>query len=526
MENSYKKILNTLGNVRRRVLLKLTLRNFALGICAALAVGIVMGLLSRIIPIYRVYALWGYIAAAVVLLALLGVFAMVPRRAAIARMMDSFGLQERISTSLELENEASAYRELLVEDTVKQLGGLNYKNKIRLAPDRKIIIALFVLLIAFGVTAVLPQPLKEEARQSHELNAYKQEQKKKVEKSEKEIKENMALTEAQKKELLAKLAALKAELKKAESAEDADKSMEKTAKKLELQMNKSKAEDLKAMAEKLSENKETKELADALKSGNKEDIQKQLEELKNKAGKMDAAGKKSLSDSLAKASEGMSEGELKDSLGELSSAIGSGDENAINKSVDRINGAIQDGQSQQDMNTALAQTQNNLQGQQSGSTTAQAQGHGQGQGQGQGSGSGNGNGQGAGSGQGQGQGAGGSGAGGGSGNGDGGVSPYGQGGIANKQPSSGTEKEYEKVFTPSRLGGQGETSGVTGKSNNNSGKSETSITNNPNATLGELRPYDQVVGEYSEKAMESVNNSSIPGGMEDIIKSYFSSLQD
>lgn len=519
MKHSYTKILNILKKVRRRVLLKLTLRNLAIGVCAALFTGIVISLMSRILPVYRVYTLCIYISIPIIILSLLSTFAMIPKKASMARLVDSFGLRERVTTALELEKENSPYKELLVQDTEAHLEKLNYKEKIRVAPNKKIIITITMLIVAFGATMLLPEPLKEKAEQAHVLDQYKKEQKKKAEKSEKEVKENKTLTEEQKKELLAKLAMLKQELKKAKDSKEADKALEKTAMKLEQLKKSAKSEDLKTLAEKLTENQYTKDLAKALRTENANEIKKQLEELKNKSKSMDQASKKSLQSALENASNSMEGGELKDSIEGLSNSISSGDKDAIVKSVDKVSSAINNSLSQEDMNEALAQAQSNLQDQQTGSTSAQGQGSGKGQGAGSGTGSG------TGSGSGQGQGAGGSGAGSGSGNGDGGVTPYGQGGIANKPQSSGTEKQYEKVFTPSRLGGQGETSAVTGKSDS-AGKSETSITSNSNATLGELKPYNQVVGEYSEKAMESVNNSSIPSGMEEIIKSYFASLQE
>lgn len=528
MDSSYVKIINVLKKIRRRVMLRKTIRNLSVGVCSALAAGILLGLLSRIVPVYRVYILWGYISAVILALSLLGLFAMIPGLSAIARMADSFGLKERVSTALELQNQTSEYKDPLLNDTVIHLEKLNYKEKMSLSPHKNILITILVLAIVFGVTAILPDPLKDKAQLAHELKEYKTEQKKKVDKTEEEVKKNAALTQEQKKELLDKLAELKKELKNVKDIKEVEKVLEKTAKKLELKIDKLKDQNLKNMAEKLAENKETKDLANALKSGKPEDIQKQLQELKEKLKNMDGAGKSSLQNALANASNSMSDGDLKDSLNALNSSISSGNENAINKSVDSVSGAVSDSLAQQNMNEALAQAQNNIQGQQPANANAQGQGQGSGQGQGQGSGQGSGQGQGSGSGSGSGQGsgAGGSGAGSGSGNRDGGVTPYGQGGIANKPPSAGKEKEYEKIFTPSRLGGQGETSMVNGKSNGNSGKSETSITSNSNASLGELKPYNQVVGEYSQKAMENVNSSSIPAGMEDIIKSYFSSLQD
>ena len=535
LNKPYGKISYVLRKARSRIILRITLRNVAAGLCTALTAGIILELLSRFIPIYRVYVLWGCTGAAIFLLSLLSVFLFLPKKKAVARLLDSFGLQERITTSLELEKEDSEYKELLLEDTVSKLDTIDYREKIKLLPDKKLLAAVIFLMLAFGAAVLLPQPLLEEARQAHELNVYKKEQKKKVEKAEKEIEKNSRLTEAQKKDLLDKLEALKQELKKSQDTRVADKALEKLAKKLEQKIDKTKEADLKKLAEELAGNKTAKALADALKSEKTEEIRKEFENLKDKLKSMSAAEKNDLKAALSKAADSLGDSGLKDSLNGLGGALDSGDENAVSKSVDELNGAVNDSLSQKNMNNALAQAQNDLQpnavnarnqGQNSGQGQGAAQAQGQGT-QGQGSGTGQGAGQGSGQGQetGQGQGAGGNGAGSGTGNGDGGVTPYGSGGIANKAPSAGQEKEYEKIFTPSRLGGQGETSVITGKGNNN-GKSETTITNNANASLGELMPYNQVVGEYSERAMESMDNSSIPGGMEDIIKNYFASLQD
>lgn len=522
LNKPYGKILYVLRKARNRIILSITLRNGLAGLCTALAAGIILGLLSRLIPIYRVYVLWGYIGAAIFLLSLLSVFLFLPKKKAVATLLDSFGLQERIITSLELEKEDSEYKELLLEDTTSKLDTIDYREKIKLLPNKKLPAAVIFLALAFGLTVLLPQPLLEEARQAHEFNVYKKEQKKKVEKAEKEVEKNTELTEVQKKDLLEKLQALKQELKKSQDTRAADKALEKLAKKLEQKIDKTREADLKNLAEKLAGNKTAKALADALKSGKKEEIRKEFENLKNKLKSMSANEKKDFKDALSKTADSLGDSELKDSLNGLGGALDSGDENAVNKSVDKLNGTVNDSLSQKNMNNALAQAQNDLQ---PNTVNAQNQGQGSAQGQGAAQGQGQGAGKGTGQGAGQGQGAGGSAAGSGTGNGDGGVTPYGQGGIANKTPSAGQEKEYEKIFTPSRPGGQGETSVITGKGNNN-GKSETTITNNADASLGELKPYNQVVGEYSDRAMESMDNSSIPGGMEDIIKDYFASLQD
>jgi hypothetical protein len=175
--------------------------------------------------------------------------------------------------------------------------------------------------------------------------------------------------------------------------------------------------------------------------------------------------------------------------------------------------------SEEAANETIAQLQEQLQ--QGSSTQQQSASAGQGTAQGQGQGQGQGAGQGSGQGQ-SGNGAGG-GAGSGSSNGNGGVTGA-SGGIGSKAPGSGEKKEYEKIFTPHRLGGEGETSKLTGK-NNNSGSSESTLSSDPNAALGELKPYNQVSGEYVERAMENLDDYQIPEAMLEIIKDYFSSLE-
>ncbi|NLG33524.1 MAG: hypothetical protein GX550_08400, partial [Syntrophomonadaceae bacterium] len=41
-----------------------------------------------------------------------------------------------------------------------------------------------------------------------------------------------------------------------------------------------------------------------------------------------------------------------------------------------------------------------------------------------------------------------------------------------------------------------------------------------------LRPYREVIGDYSRMARESLDRTSIPAGVGEIVKGYFSSLED
>jgi len=43
---------------------------------------------------------------------------------------------------------------------------------------------------------------------------------------------------------------------------------------------------------------------------------------------------------------------------------------------------------------------------------------------------------------------------------------------------------------------------------------------------GSSVPYNQVIGQYKDKAMESIKASDIPPGMKDMVKEYFTSLEE
>ncbi|GGN99461.1 hypothetical protein [Saccharibacillus kuerlensis] len=128
-----------------------------------------------------------------------------------------------------------------------------------------------------------------------------------------------------------------------------------------------------------------------------------------------------------------------------------------------------------------------------------------GQGQGQGSGS-----QGSGSGQGQGQGSGsGSGSGsGGSGTGQGGGAGWGSGG-------------RDLVTTPRELQGEGNIQSDSGPSSGGDKQ-----TGGVSPTIdGVSRPYEEVYGEYSTRAQESLDRSDLPQSVQGLVESYFTEIR-
>ncbi|QAA35046.1 hypothetical protein [Clostridium manihotivorum] len=532
MESPYKELIARLKKVKARIFLRNFFKNICIGFIASTVLSIAVALISRFTPIYGVYFIWfpwlytlGFFTALVVTIIL------APKLLEVSKIVDNFGLEQRVSTAMELMEQDNVYKSIQAEDALDKFNKLDYKNHIKLIPAKKLALILLAVVIVLSSTFLLPDTLKDEANRLHALNGEKKEEVKKVEQAKKEINENKKLTEQQKKELLSKVDELKKDIALAKTNKEIDKAKEKLAKKLDIDKNKQLDRDLEKLAEGLKQNEATKKLSEAIKENDQKKLDSELDKLKKDAKSMDSKQKEALKNSLSNTSSSMSSGDMKSSLDELSDALSSGDEAAINKSIDSVKGSLSKANGEKNKNQALASLQKQLDQEQQlaeandQNDQDQANGSGNGSGQGAGQGSGQGQGQGSGSGQGNGSGSGGRLAGNGTSNGSNTVSPYSNGsGIGNKQPGSSKEKEYEKVFTPSRLGGEGKTSSLNGKSGN-SGSSESEITDKANATLGELKPYDQVVGEYSKEAMDNMENYQIPDGMTEIIKGYFSSLQ-
>jgi hypothetical protein len=539
MINSYKEIEKVLKAARLRVVLKTLVNHLLLGVSGALLLSTLLALASRVTPIYGVYK--GYLITFLsigIVLAIIITFGSIPSLQKIAKLVDSFGLKERIATVLELENEENIYKELLIKDALKVLKSLNYEEHISIIPKKRLLIVFLSLTLIFGGTFLIPDYHKGEAEKIHALKIEKKAEEKKIEEMKKQVEDNKALSEDDKKELLSKLEELKKELKEAKDSIEINKAEEKLAKKLELDKNKDLEKDLEKLAENLKKDEASKELAEALKAGDKEKIKEELDKLKDSAKNLDSKSKESLKKNLANSAKSSSSAEMKEALNNLSESLESSDENALTKSVDNVKGAVNKALANKDKNNTVASLQKQLDGEKQGDNYAQAEANEEGEGSGQNAGEGNGqsgegNAQGQGNGNGQGNGSGngsegsggGAGAGSSGGGGDAGTNPYSGGGIASKDPSEGKEREYETVFTPNNLGGDGNASNLNGKAGQ-SGSSESTITNDSNATLGEFKPYNQVIGEYSSKAMENLNSYDIPEGMMEIIKNYFTSLEE
>lgn len=141
---------------------------------------------------------------------------------------------------------------------------------------------------------------------------------------------------------------------------------------------------------------------------------------------------------------------------------------------------------------------------------------------GSGSGAGSGNGAGPGSGGGTGAGAG---VGGGPAEGKPGSSSTGSTlGGGNQAPGEVGATNYDPVYAPSRLGGDGGPS-VSMPGNATGASGETIDLPNAPLTTGAVRPYDQVYGQYAAEARQSLSRQPLPSGLQNLVQRYFSAIE-
>lgn len=528
-----KELLRIVRKIRDRLHASIIINHMILGMAAALCLGIMIVIASRFIPIYNVYLnilkLVGLAAGAAFLLSAFRA----PKDTHAALRVDALGLKERTVTALELVGDQSAFAMLEKNDALEHLKSMDYRKRIPVRPSKKYMIICLILAAVLALAGFVPNPMAGRAEELHKIKARIAEQQKKADKLIQKVKNNPKLSEEQKKELETKLTELKKELKTAKEEKEINKALGRAEKKLEYIKDKyAPGEDLNKIAEALSKNESTKALAEMIKKGDakafKENIKKMAEELK----KLTPEQKQKLAEELKKlAQELKNNPELAKAFSELAKKMASGELGDISGELSQLDQSISELMENQSIRDAISELAKELgnanSGQNNGQQGQQGQdgsGH-QGQGnqpggngqQGQGIQPG-GNGQGAGQGSGAGSGTD-------MGNEDQKPIPPGSSGIGKKDGSLKKEGEYEKIFTPQTLGGEGETSNLSGQKGAG-GTTDQVITDKSQTVRGSSVPYNQVVGQYRDKAMESMNASDIPPGMKDMVKEYFTSLEE
>ncbi|NRY61870.1 hypothetical protein [Clostridium beijerinckii] len=510
-----KKILEFIKKSGRRIKLNFIINKVLMGLQASLVLVAIILMIALFIPFENCYKASGLVISVALIIS--GAFGIMkaPDNKKIALIADSKGLDERVTTALELIGDNGEIAIAQKEDTIKIIQAYDFKKNLPIGVDKKELYKILVLtVVCFGII-IVPTSAKKEAENLRKFNEIKSEISKKIDKEEKKIQKEDKLSNEEKEELKKILEETKKELKETKRQEDTDKLMDRLEKKFDSQKEKAESEKGKELVEELkknlteqrknekkrealknlneinnslSKNKLGKEIMDTMKNGDKQALEDKLKELNKSLEKLSDKDKSELSNSLAQAAANLSDEELKELLQKAS-------DNVLDGEIDAS-----------ELADALASLNNNSNG---GSNPAKGNGSNLGNGSSSGSGAGNGSG----------SGTGGSGSGSGSGAGNGGG--WNTGSKSGKENTS-SPRSGEQVFIPGReVGSDANLKG----NKNNSGTSQSIETQSGLNIGGEKKDYNSIIGDYSKEEIDSMNNSSLPENLQDVVKEYFNNIK-
>lgn len=503
-----------------RIKVNFYLKNFIVGLIVSLCLCLFIIITSIFITFKDWMEICFIITMLGVITSIIFSFIFSPKEKQIALIVDSKGLKERVTTSLDFIGDETSLSIAQKNDTVNSIKSYDIKKNLPIRIPKKGVYIIGILLALCLVGAFVPSQARSNEKSLRSFEKYKKETIKKVQLEEKKIKDSESLSEEEKKALEEELKRAVKELKEAEKKKQLDKALEKLEKKLdnfEKEVNSEEAkkeisqmketlvkefneqklkegkEDKNKLLTELNKNNEGKKLADAMESGDKSKIENALNNLNSQLKNMTQAEKSKLSAALNSAALNMSDEELQEAL--------------ANASSDVLDGEI-DPDSLAD---ALASLQKSSSGEpKDGQSGGKQQGTQSGDGQGSGNGSGQGN-------------DGGSGSGSGSGNGVG----TGVGGGWNTGSKDGSEENPDLTNKENvdELGrDQGNDKNLSG-GKNQSGNSQTIETEKGLNIGGEKVDIESVIGDYSNEAFESLDKGTLPETMKEAIMKYFDSLK-
>lgn len=532
-----KKLLELLKSLRIKYYLNRLVKYISYSLILFSSAMLIIMILSRIFPITFILS---KIVISLVISLLLGFIWSIINRPSYyetARLVDSLGLKERITTALELKGNSSKLAELQKKDAVDSLSKSDLKKSISLKPSMKILaLALLLILSSIFVGFINTSSYEEGLIKEKNKNIIKNEIEN-IKKIEKNIQEEKRLTLEEKKQIESTLKELKKNLSKSDNLKDIQKQALKTKKELKDIENRLREEKIKEIAKKLSNKEFTKDLAESIKSKDGEELGESIKKMSEDIKNMNSEELKNVAQDLNALSEALKDNpELLNAFNQISDIIAQGIEgnidneklaNSLNSLAQSLDGLMNDSQVSgaiSELNKALdnltAATGKPPQSSNSNPTGQNPSGSGN-----QGSNSG-GNQGGSGVGQGQGQGSG-AGSGAGEGSSPGSESSSGSSGSGQSGKKEGSQKEvkdYESIFTPKNLGGDGEATQVHGNVNDTGDKDIIQVKKFGDMK-GEAIPYNEVLNTYKENAYKRLDTEEIPPNMKEIIRKYFSELE-
>lgn len=407
-----------------------------------------------------------------------------------AETADALGGAERMITTMELlgKGTQNPVEEMAVADGFTKAKETDFAKLYRMRLPVKVLRVLALVVVLTIGAGFMP------VRRDKDAEVYANAQLERIEQVKAE--ETPVLSKEEKKVFLEAAKALEKDLKTAKTKKAAEEAVRKAQQNMKQLEKESVSKDLKELAETLKQEEDTAALSEALEQGDEASISQAMEQLLQKMAAMDKGQAASLAQQLAEAAENISDEELQEALKALEEALENGADPS--EASEALKNALL---SQAQVNSALRSSLQKLNrnvGQQSLAKKVESGSESTG---------------------GEGQGAEGEGTGGQTGSGGSGTAGVGNGG----QGRGFGHAEPEKIYTRSAAGKDGYDAQLKGT---DSDEGQTTITEH--RTMGQAGtsvPYDTVYGQYRNEAMETLENSSVPYGMRELVSDYFATLE-
>ena len=407
-----------------------------------------------------------------------------------AETADALGGAERMITTIELlgKGTQNPVEEMAVADGFAKAKETDFAKLYRMRLPVKVLRVLALVVVLTIGAGFMP------VQRDKDAEAYANAQLERIEQVKAE--ETPEFSKEEKKFFLEAAKALEKDLKTAKTKKAAEEAVREAQQNMKQLEKESVSKDLKELAETLKQEENTAALSEALEQGDEASISQAMEQLLQKMAAMDKGQAASLAQQLAEAAENISDEELQEALKALEEALENGADPA--EAGEAVKNALL---SQAQVNSALRSSLQKLNrnvGQQSLAKKVEGEGESTG---------------------GEGQGAEGEGTGGQTGSGGSGTAGVGNGG----QGRGFGHAEPEKIYTRSAAGKDGYDAQLKGT---DSEEGQTTITEH--RTMGQAGtsvPYDTVYGQYRNEAMETLENSSVPYGMRELVSDYFATLE-
>lgn len=143
---------------------------------------------------------------------------------------DALGYQEKISTALYLQGKDDMFSRLQRKDALDAVRQIEIRKAFPLKVSKRKIGSLVLIAVVFAISCMVDSPVRETAKQQHELRREVKEEIAKVNKVQKKIKD---VSSKEAKQLDKQLEQIKEELTKVDSQESLQKTKERSVKKLQ-----------------------------------------------------------------------------------------------------------------------------------------------------------------------------------------------------------------------------------------------------------------------------------------------------